>query len=409
MAEKKCYNIILGNAPIINGNKGCLALTYSIIYILDQVFEQSQCDYKLFIRNSLDKDFDIHTLSIGKRSVSYQSFGYTLGKAHNTHPWWLFKALFWQTKINWQIWRQADFVLDIGEGDSFSDIYGIKRLNKENRIHVLARLFHKPYGFLPQTLGPFESVRAQRLAQRAFACSRFIMARDALSYKAVKDLVPHHINVNEYIDFALPYEAVRFDKGLCHVGINISALLWNGGYNRNNQFHLVEDYPIVIREIIDWFIQHSTVQVHLIAHVINPTGAIEDDYRICESLCHAYSSSRVVIAPAFATPIEAKNYIAGLDFFIGARMHSTIAAYSAHVPVVPMAYSRKFNGLYRDTLQYNHLVDLKQDSRKDILRTIQTAFEQREEIKASLLSQDIPSQRIELIVADLKKHLCPQC
>ena len=32
-----------------------------------------------------------------------------------------------------------------------------------------------------------------------------------------------------------------------------------------------------------------------------------------------------------------------------------------------------------------------------------------EEIKASLLSQDIPSQRIELIVADLKKHLCPQC
>ena len=29
------------------------------------------------------------------------------------------------------------------------------------------------------------------------------MARDALSYKAVKDLVPHHINVNEYIDIAL--------------------------------------------------------------------------------------------------------------------------------------------------------------------------------------------------------------
>ena len=50
----------------------------------------------------------------------------------------------------------------------------------------------------------------------------------------------------------------------------------------------------------------------------------------------------VVRAPNSNSPSEAKSYIAGLDFLTAARMHACIAAFSAGVPVVPVAYSRKF-------------------------------------------------------------------
>lgn len=408
MNKSKCYKIIIGNSPIINGNKGCVALTYSILYILDEVMRSAHCNYELFLRNSLDKDFDIHTITIGNRTISYQSFAYTLGKNHNTALSWLLKALFWQTKINWRIWKQADFVLDIGEGDSYSDIYGLKRLKKENRIHLLARLFHKPYGFLPQTLGPFQSISAQMLAKHAFQHATFIMARDTLSLKMIHKLLPFYESAKEYIDvaFVLPYQAIHFEEDKCHVGINISALLWHGGYSRNNQFNLREDYQTCIRRIITWFLDNTTVQIHLVAHVISQRGTIEDDYTVCLQLCEQLQSNRVIVAPAFETPIEAKNYIAGLDFFIGARMHATIAAFSAGVPVLPMAYSRKFNGLYKETLNYNYLIDLKQDSMNQTINMVQESFNKRNEIKSFIAHQTVPAQRINLIISDLQHYIC---
>jgi polysaccharide pyruvyl transferase WcaK-like protein len=39
-------------------------------------------------------------------------------------------------------------------------------------------------------------------------------------------------------------------------------------------------------------------------------------------------------------------------------MHSTIGAFSAGVPVIPVAYSRKFNGLF-NTLEYPYYIDAK--------------------------------------------------
>ena len=63
--------------------------------------------------------------------------------------------------------------------------------------------------------------------------------------------------------------------------------------------------------------------------------------------------------------------------FVGARTHSTIAAFSSGVPVVPMAYSRKFNGLFSDTLDYQYIVDMKIKSLDESLAKIIEAFNQR--------------------------------
>jgi polysaccharide pyruvyl transferase WcaK-like protein len=47
--------------------------------------------------------------------------------------------------------------------------------------------------------------------------------------------------------------------------------------------------------------------------------------------------------------------MSGLDFVVAGRMHACIGALSAGVPMVPIAYSRKFAGLF-GSLGYSWLV-----------------------------------------------------
>ena len=70
-----------------------------------------------------------------------------------------------------------------------------------------------------------------------------------------------------------------------------------------------------------------------------------------------------------------------MDFFTGARMHACIAAISSGVPVYPMAYSRKFNGLFGETLGYSSLGDLKTMDSDEIFSGLFAAFEKRNELK----------------------------
>ena len=104
---------------------------------------------------------------------------------------------------------------------------------------------------------------------------------------------------------------------------------------------------------------------------------MEDDYTASLKLAEEFS--HLLVAPKFETPSEAKSYISGLDFFLGARMHSCIAAFSSGVPVVPMAYSRKFSGLF-GSLGYNYTVDCTTDDENEILRRIFDAYEQRDSV-----------------------------
>jgi len=92
---------------------------------------------------------------------------------------------------------------------------------------------------------------------------------------------------------------------------------------------------------------------------------------------------------------------------MGARMHATIAAFSAGVPVVPMAYSRKFNGLFEETLSYPHIVDMKSVGNKEALLKIEEIFVQRKEVKQSITNtmNGIVKDRLDMLVKDLKSLL----
>ena len=165
------------------------------------------------------------------------------------------------------------------------------------------------------------------------------------------------------------------------VGINISGLLFNGGYTRSNMFALTTDYPKLARALVRHFAARPECEVHLISHVISDTFEVEDDYRVAQQL--ALETPGVILAPRFRTPSEAKSYISGMDFFCGARMHACIAAFSSGVPVVPIAYSRKFAGVFR-ALDYPHVADCQTDTADRILDIVIEAFENRTILEQSV-------------------------
>lgn len=251
--------------------------------------------------------------------------------------------------------RSVDVMLDISGGDSFCDIYPDKRFAYIATTKALAIAAGKPLVLSPQTIGPF--TRQPHTSIAAWICRRaaVVFARDPLSMQVLRQLAPA-ADSRQAIDvaFALPYDKpVRAGGGPVRVGINVSGLLMSGGYAGGNEYNLGFDYPALTHALVAAFTAMPGVEVHLVSHVNAPGMPKDDDGIACDQLHAAFPST--VRHPAFASPSAAKSFIAGLDFLVAARMHATIAAYSAGVPVIPISYSRKFEGLYKG-LDYPWLV-----------------------------------------------------
>lgn len=285
--------------------------------------------------------------------------------------------------------RDCDLILDIGAGDSFSDIYGARRFLKYMAAKATVHAAKRPLILAPQTIGPFRANWARRMAYASMARATEIFTRDQASINILRgDGFTAPLHLASDVALKLPFIAPppRDGGGSIRVGLNVSGLLMNGGYTGRNMFELKVDYPALIERIIQYFVNREDCELHLVAHVLSEHLEVEDDWRAVQALASRTHGS-TILAPRFNSPGEAKSYIAGLDFFMGARMHACIAALSAGVAVVPMAYSRKFAGLF-GALGYDRTVDCTVDDEDIIMEQITTCFEAR-----TVISQEASAAR----------------
>ena len=274
----------------------------------------------------------------------------------NHHDFSLRRFVLSLTKLDFSVLRtfqSYDVILDIGEGDSFTDIYGIKRFFSGVLTKFLAVRSNKKLILSPQTIGPFKYFITRSIAKYLIGKCDAVFSRDYKSTQFVRKMGLSCIEVAD-VAFTLPYDALPQVPD--SVGINISGLLWNGGYSGANQFGLTVDYPRFVKEAIQAFRARGK-EVHLIGHVIADQIPVEDDYRVCLAIKHLFADDGgVIVAPKFKSPIEAKSYMSQLTFFTGSRMHATIGSLSAGVVTVPIAYSRKFSGVF-GSLDYPFTLD----------------------------------------------------
>lgn len=364
-------------------NLGVSALTYAALLIFEGIAKQRNLKFEYLLWGAEKSDVSIklsdnQIVNVQTRPAFWGGDIVRIIKNLIRRPW-----VMWHYRYLLNL-KNQDFLADLGEGDSYADIYGIERFRA---FDYVKRKFNraKPYILLPQTIGPFNSDEAKRNAKISLSCSTAVIARDEQSYDYCKTLEPQ-TNLYRSIDMAffLPYEKkVIPSNGKIRIGVNISGLLWEGGYTQNNQFGLKDDYQQVIYEILDFIHSQPEYEVYLIGHVVSQTASksveIDEDTHVLKKVKEKYPA--FILAPSFKTPIEAKSYISTMDFFAGARMHACIAAISSGVPVLPMSYSRKFNGLFQDTLGYNLMVDLKEQNRGEVLSKFKEGLKNRQKIQ----------------------------
>ena len=281
----------------------------------------------------------------------------------------------------WKTLGKFDCLLDIGGGDSFSDLYGAKRFGYLWLTKALALARRKPLLLSPQTIGPFTGKRYRKLAGRVMEGADAVFARDTLSMAAIRDIAPK-ARAFQSIDvaFALPYTPADRVPGRLRVGINVSGLLFNRALERAGKQGLGYDYALLARQLIGALLADEQVQVELFCHVSAPEQPDDDDSAVADQLAQEFPG--VTRVPGFSSPSEAKSYISGLDFVIAGRMHACIAAYSAGVPFVATAYSRKFSGLF-GMLEYPAILPMDRDT-GSALSFILSQLGSRDELRISI-------------------------
>lgn len=240
-----------------------------------------------------------------------------------------------------------DCVLDIGLGDSFTDIYGPRRFSMLWISKALVAMTRRPLVFAPQTIGPFTGKVYRLLARWSMNRASAVVSRDRRSLEVARELAPkaHHVLAAD-VAFELPFEDRSAQRGGAKkkVGLNVSGLLFREAESGGNRFGLGYDYTVFARKLIADLLARGDVELHLVAHVIDRAYQGDDDAKLADRLAEEFPAA--IRAPDFASPSEAKSYISGLDLLVAARMHACIAAFSSGTPVVPVAYSRKFAGLF---------------------------------------------------------------
>lgn len=327
-----------------NANLGLAALAYSSVSLVGQLIPNLS-EIVMFSSNS-EREIERMRRTLGLGSVAF-----TTRPLRLRDPMGLVKAM--------PEMASCDLIIDFTGGDSFSDIYGVRRLARKLLNKQMVLWTRTPLVLGPQTYGPLAHRVIAPWFKHVVGRASQVYTRDKLSADFLASLVSREVRVATDVAVALPWDDRLYtvtNAGNRRVGISVSGLLWMGGYTRQNQFGLRSDYREYCHRLVDWLL-NSGWDVHLVAHVVGRAGEEidEDDMRACLELAEAHP--RAILAPTFGSPVEAKSFIGQMDLFIGSRMHATIASFTSGVPTIPVAYSRKFAGFFGN-LDYEYVVDL---------------------------------------------------
>jgi colanic acid/amylovoran biosynthesis protein len=279
------------------------------------------------------------------------------------------------------VMRAQDCVLDIGGGDSFTDIYASRRYAFIWATKALAIAAGRPLLLSPQTVGPFSRQPHTAAAVWAMRHAEAIVVRDEPSAAEVKRLAPRaRCVLATDVAFALPYADRSKERGGLRprVGINVSGLLFNEALSGRNKFGLDLDYAALTHQLMEDF-RSRGAEVHLFTHA-NAHEPSDDDAGVVDEVAAQYPWA--IRVPDFPGPSEAKSFISSLDFMTSGRMHACIGAVSSGTPAVPIAYSRKFRGVF-GLVDYPWMIDVAGKSTEDARAFILDSYDRRGELASA--------------------------
>ncbi|MEH6947936.1 polysaccharide pyruvyl transferase family protein [Bacillus sp. JJ634] len=210
-----------------------------------------------------------------------------------------------------------------------------------------------------------------------------ILARETLTYKMLKSKGLKNVKLCADPAFTMEKEELELPNGWQDgntLGLNFSPLVWER--NKGSQS--------AVRELIDHILNKTDMTIALTPHVIQPGN---NDFEVLLKYFQEYEhTGRVIILPEHLNAIQYKGYIARMRFFIGARTHATIAAYSSLVPTMVLGYSVKSKGIAKDIFGKEKLVlGIDEISDGNKLKAAFNEMISEEESIRQVLEQSIPN------------------
>ena len=114
--------------------------------------------------------------------------------------------------------------------------------------------------------------------------------------------------------------------------------------------------------MMQWILENTECAIALIPHVVWEDN---DDRTVLRELYNKFKNTGRVVLIDDCNCMQLKGYISRCRFFVGARTHATIAAYSTRVPTLVLGYSIKSRGIAKDLFgrEKNYVISV-QDLRK---------------------------------------------
>ena len=174
-----------------------------------------------------------------------------------------------------------------------------------------------------------------------------ILARESLTYNMLIKKGLTNVKLCADPAFTMSKENLTLPKGWKKgntIGLNFSPLV----LKKN------EGSKEAVRNLIRYILDYTELVIALTPHVMEEGN---NDYELLKEYYEEFKhTNRVILLPNNLTAIQYKGYISRMRFFIGARTHATIAAYSTEVPTMVLGYSVKSRGIAKDLFDEEKLV-----------------------------------------------------
>lgn len=196
-----------------------------------------------------------------------------------------------------------------------------------------------------------------------------IIVRESISLNMLRERNIDTVYLYPDPAFLLPSERVDEIVPENSVGINLSPLILNFTDKR-------EAFMKEVNNLIYYILKNTDLNIILIPHVFQKNSYYQNDYNILTKIQKEFETKaqkKITLITKHYTAGQLKYIISKLRFFVGARTHSTIAAYSSGVPTIAIAYSTKARGIAKDIFatEENYVFDIRNFEENSLIKSFE--------------------------------------